>query len=60
MSIFNGAHPPLELLKYEYRKLFHLSSKQLSEEPIDALYLNLEISSMLNKKRNAEMKYAGK
>lgn len=58
--MFNGQSKPLELLKYEYQKLFHLSSKQLAEEPMDALFLNLSIRSMIQKKQNAEMKYAGK
>lgn len=60
MSIFNDAQEPLELLKFQYRKLFHLSTKQLAEEPIDALYEASMIQSMINRKRNAEMKFGNK
>jgi len=54
-SIFHNGNPPLELLKFHYRKLFHLSAAQLEQEPIDDFFTNLLIYGYIKEKQKMEM-----
>lgn len=46
----------MELLKYKYRELFHLSAKEMAEEPIDQFFTNLYIYAQISKKQEKEAK----
>jgi hypothetical protein len=51
---------PLEVVKYQYRKLFKLSAEELANEPIDQLNSNLYIWSLIEKKKELELKHGAK
>jgi hypothetical protein len=38
-----------DVIRFQYRKLFHLSAAQMNQEPVDEMALNLYIYSELNK-----------
>lgn len=46
-SIHNGAIKPDELLRFEYRRVFGLTAKELSEEPIDQFFTNSYILAQI-------------
>lgn len=50
----------MEALRYYYRKLFHLSAKELEEEPIDQFFTNLRIYGYIQKGKQRQMKRAEK
>lgn len=58
-AIYNGASPPLELLIYQYRKLFHLSYTQVLDEPVSELFTSLYIYAQIQKKQELESKHNG-
>lgn len=45
----------MELIRYRYRKLFHLSAEQMEQEPVDELFTNLIIHSYDRERREAEV-----
>ncbi len=57
-AIYNGAPAPFEVLKYQYRKLFHLSARQLAEEPVDELFTNLYIYAQIKEKERMDIEHA--
>ena len=54
--IQNGQPAPPEMLRYKYRRLFHLSAHQMEQEPIDDLNVMLFINSELKKQEAREIK----
>jgi hypothetical protein len=55
MAIIHGSKEiPLELIEYHYRKLFGLSYREMSEEPIDAIRINLYIEKLLKLREERE------
>lgn len=55
-SIFNDAPPPIEILRYRYRKMFGLTEQELEQEPIDTFYTNLFIHAQIAEKQRLEAK----
>lgn len=49
-AVFNNAPASMELMRYKYRKLFHLSAEELEKEPIDQFFTNLYIYAQIQKK----------
>jgi hypothetical protein len=56
-AIFNGAPMPSDMIKYTYRKLFHLSAQEFEHEPVDQFYTNLLIYSKIQEKQRIESKH---
>jgi hypothetical protein len=50
----------MEIMKYQYRKIFKLSAKQLEDEPIDEFFTNLTIWGLIEKKKELELKHGSK
>lgn len=44
------------IIEHRYRRMFKLSKKQMLEEPIDEVFINLEIDRLVNKKAEMEEK----
>lgn len=49
---------PLELLEHFYRKKFHLSYRQMLDEPADAVILAMAIEKLLSERKQDEIKAA--
>lgn len=56
-AVFNGKQMPPEMIKYTYRKLFHLNAYEYEQEPVDQLYTNLLIYSKIQEKQKAINKH---
>ena len=54
--IFHGGDPPFEFLRYQYRKMFHLSRKQMDEEDSVEFFTNLFIHAEIAEKQRLEAK----
>ena len=44
-------------MKYQYRKIFGLTEKELEEESIDTFYTNLYIHGAISKKQELEARH---
>lgn len=49
--------PPTELIRYRYRRIFHLDAYQMEGEPLDQLFTNLYIHSQIQEKQRLEAKH---
>lgn len=45
----------MELIRYRYRKMFHLSAEDMEKEPADELFTNLVIYGYDRERREAEI-----
>lgn len=59
-AIYNGANAPIEVLKFQYRKIFGLSAAELEEEPADQFFTNLRIYSYIKDKQRLEQNNVNK
>lgn len=41
----------MEILKYKYKEIFHLTAQQVEDEPSDDFFTNLFIHEHINKKQ---------
>lgn len=48
--------PPTEFIKYQYRRLFHLSAAELEAEPADQFFTNLLIYGYIQSKKADDIK----
>lgn len=56
----NSRDVPLEIVKYMYRKDFGLSAAEFEEEPVDQLFINLQIRGYMKDKERLEANAASK
>ena len=40
--------------EYEYRRIFHLSKREMAEEPIEDVAINFKIQEFISKKEHRE------
>lgn len=56
-AIFNNGEQTIEILKFKYREIFGLTSKEMLEEPTDEFFTNLYIYGQIKKKEDIEAKH---
>ena len=54
--MYNNRGNPIELIEFQYQRLFGLSYQQVSREPVDKLFMNLRIYAYLQDKAEADEK----
>lgn len=56
MAIYRKGKAPMELLRYQYKTLFKLSSQQMEEENSADFFTNLLIYGYIQDKQQLDMK----
>jgi hypothetical protein len=44
-----------KLEEFSYRKIFHLSKRQMAEEPLEDVVINLKLAQLTNRKTQMDM-----
>lgn len=57
MQCIQNGHPNEDVARFQYRKLFHLSARQMEEEPIDEVRTALLIHREISKQEERESKH---